>query len=272
MAIVVAILLLPSLASAAEPFTATVVRVKDGDSLVVRHDNKQIDIRLEGIDCPELHQAYGQKAKQVTADLTHAKTMTVQPTGTDKYERTLATIILPDGRTLNQELVRQGYAWWYRKYSKDERLAKLEAEARAAKRGLWADLNPTPPWDWRKAPREKGKLTVAEVMPSGVAIVGLLPDPVGKDEGHEAIEIGNSTDRPVDLAGWKLRDRGGNEYRLAGTVASKGKLRIVMTTPTMPLNNDGDTVMLIDPAGVLRCRVDYTAEQVRAGTWVEFDR
>ena len=105
-------------------------------------------------------------------------------------------------------------------------------------------------------------------MPNGVEIVGLLPDPVGRDEGHEAVEIGNSTDQPVDLAGWKLRDRAGNEYRLAGTVAAKGRLRIVMTTATMPLNNDGDTVLLIDPAGVVRSRAVYVGEQVQTGIWI----
>ena len=234
-----------------------------GDSFVVLHDNEQIEIRLEGIDCPELHQAFGQKAKQATSDLVAGKTVTVQPTGTDQYNRTLANVILPDGRNLNQELVRHGYAWWFRKYSKDQTLAKLEAEARKKKLGLWADPNPTPPWEWRKAASEKP--AVSDVVLNGVAITGLLPDPKGRDEGQEAVEIGNSTDQPVDLAGWKLRDRAGNEYRLAGTVAPKGQLRIVMTTPTMPLNNDGDTVLLIDPAGVVRSRVEYTGEQVQRG-------
>jgi endonuclease YncB( thermonuclease family) len=256
---------------AAEPFTATVVKVKDGDSLVVLRDNKQIDIRLEGIDCPELHQAYGQKAKQATSQLAAGKTVTVQSTGTDKYGRTLANIILPDGRSLSQELVRQGCAWWFKKYSKDQALAKMEVEARQKKIGLWADPNPTAPWDWRKAQKDKGKPAVGELVPNGVAVVGLLPDPVGRDEGHEAVEIGNSTDQPIDLAGWKLRDRAGNEYRLAGTVVAKRRLRIVMTTATMSLNNDGDTVMLIDPAGVLRSRVEYGKDQVRVGKWVEFN-
>lgn len=84
-------------------------------------------------------------------------------------------MLLPDGRSLNQELVRQGYAWWYRKYSKDERLAKLESEARAAKRGLRSAPNPTPPWDWRKAQKDKGKATSTEIVPSGITIAGLLP-------------------------------------------------------------------------------------------------
>jgi endonuclease YncB( thermonuclease family) len=263
------LLLLPALAPAAEPFTAQVVRVKDGDTIVVLHGNQQIDIRLEGIDCPELRQAFGQRARQATSGLTQGKTVTVHPTGTDRYERTLANIILPDGRNLNQELVRQGWAWWYRKYSKDQGIGKLEAEARAAKWGLWADPNPIPPWDWRAAQKNSGKPVLGEVIFNGVVVVALLPDPAGRDEGNEAVEIGNSTDNPVDLAGWRLVDKAGNQYDLAGTVAAKGRLRIVMTEPTMPLNNDGDTVWLIDPAGVLRCRVEYNADRVRVGKWVE---
>jgi endonuclease YncB( thermonuclease family) len=56
---------------------------------------------------------------------------------------------LPDGRSLNQELVRAGYAWWFRRYSADPVLARLEADARRARRGLWADPRPTPPWEYR---------------------------------------------------------------------------------------------------------------------------
>jgi len=59
-------------------------------------------------------------------------------------------VILADGRVINEELVQAGLAWWYRRYSpNDERLAQLEADAKAAKRGLWADAEPVPPWEWR---------------------------------------------------------------------------------------------------------------------------
>jgi endonuclease YncB( thermonuclease family) len=69
---------------------------------------------------------------------------------TDRYGRTVAEIILPDGRNLNQEIVRAGFAWWYVKYAcHDAELERLEAEARAAGRGLWADKEPTPPWEFR---------------------------------------------------------------------------------------------------------------------------
>jgi len=69
----------------------------------------------------------------------------------DKYERTLADVLLPDGMNLNQELVKQGWCWWYRKHAPgDTVLEGLETEARDARRGLWADPHPVPPWVCRK--------------------------------------------------------------------------------------------------------------------------
>ncbi len=77
-----------------------------------------------------------------------------QDYGPDKYGRTIADVILPDGRVLNHELVKAGFAWWYRTYAPDDELLKqLEHEARAAKRGLWADANPVPPWEYRRLRR-----------------------------------------------------------------------------------------------------------------------
>ncbi len=70
---------------------------------------------------------------------------------TDRYGRTGAEVTLPDSRSLNQEMVRRGMAWWHRKYAPaDRELAGLEAETRAAKRGLWAQAGAVPPWNWRK--------------------------------------------------------------------------------------------------------------------------
>ena len=112
---------------------------------------------------------------------------------------------------------------------------------------------------------DTGKPAVGEVVINAVEIVGLLPDPVGRDEGDEAVEIANGTAQPIDLAGWRLVDEAGNQYRLAGT--GKGAATDRDDGVTMPLNNDGDTVMLIDPAGVLRSRVEYNAGEVRAGKW-----
>jgi hypothetical protein len=68
----------------------------------------------------------------------------------DRYGRLVGDVFTPDGESLNAELVRAGFAWWYRRYApKNTKLAALEVEARAAKRGLWVDTNPIPPWEFR---------------------------------------------------------------------------------------------------------------------------
>ncbi len=114
------------------------------------HNGKGERIRLHGIDCPEKRQAFGNRAKQFTSGRVFGKTVTVTVMDVDRYGRTVGEVILPDGKVLNHELVRAGLAWWYRKYAPDDgTLAQLEADARAAKRGLWADAEPVPPWEWR---------------------------------------------------------------------------------------------------------------------------
>ena len=135
--------------AAAEEFTARVVGVTDGDTLTVLHDRRSATVRLLGVDAPEKRQAYGDRAKRFTADLAFDRTVTVRTSGRDRYGRLLGEVVLPDGRSLNQELVRAGYAWWFRRYSRDGRLARLEEEARAGRRGLWADQAPQAPWDYR---------------------------------------------------------------------------------------------------------------------------
>ena len=132
----------------------TVVRVRDGDSIVVMRDGVGIEVRLVGIDCPELAQAFGRKAKSSTADLAFGKTVRLVAKGKDRYGRELAEVILPDGRSLNRELVAAGLAWWYRKYSTDRTLEALELAARRAHRGLWSDTGAVAPWDFRAAGRQ----------------------------------------------------------------------------------------------------------------------
>jgi micrococcal nuclease len=110
-------------------------------------------ICLNGIDCPEQGQAFGAQAKQFTSDLALGKEVRVKVKKYDRNGRTIGDVILPDGLNLNQELVQAGMACWFRRYSDDSTLKQLEEEARAAKRGLWADPNPMPPWDFRKPKR-----------------------------------------------------------------------------------------------------------------------
>lgn len=103
-----------------------------------------------GSIAPEKKQQFGTRAKQFTSEQAFGKVVTVKESGRDRYGRTLAEVILPDGRSLNKALLKAGLAWWFRKYSKDISLGDLEDEARLAKRGLWADKEPVPPWEWRR--------------------------------------------------------------------------------------------------------------------------
>ncbi len=133
----------------AADFSGRVVGVSDGDTITVMHNGKGERIRLHGIDCPEKRQAFGKRAKQFTSNLVFAKTVTVQALDLDRYGRTVGVVLLPDGRSLNHELVRAGLAWMYRRYTNDQSLSDLEEKARVARRGLWVDANPIPPWEWR---------------------------------------------------------------------------------------------------------------------------
>lgn len=138
-------------ANAFADFTGKVVAVKDGDTVEVMREGVAVCVRLNGIDCPEKGQAFGQRAKKFTSDLCFGRRVEVMEKGRDRYGRTIGEVMLEDGRNLNQELVRSGMAWWYRKYAeKDTNLESLERHAREARTGLWVDADPTPPWNWRK--------------------------------------------------------------------------------------------------------------------------
>lgn len=132
-------------------FTGEVVGVIDGDTIEVLHNGKAQRVRLHGIDCPEKGQPFGNNAKQASSALVFAQNVTLEVHGKDKYGRVLADVLLADGTNVNQELVKEGMCWWYRKYAPgDTFLEGLEHEAQMSQKGLWIDPVPIPPWEWRK--------------------------------------------------------------------------------------------------------------------------
>lgn len=130
---------------------AMVVSISDGDTLTVLHDRHQVKIRLAEIDAPEKRQPFGAKSRQSLADLCFNVQAEIRPVKRDRYGRTVARVSC-NGNDVSATQLKAGMAWVYVKYSTDPTLLPLEAEARAAKRGLWADAAPIPPWDWRKMP------------------------------------------------------------------------------------------------------------------------
>jgi len=137
----------------AEEFTGRVVGVADGDTITVLAGVEPRRVRLAGIDAPEKGQPFGRRAKQAVSRLAAGRMVRVVVRGQDRYGRTLGEVRLPDGASLNERLVEEGWAWRYTRYSKDPRLAELEAAARRSRRGLWVDPGAVPPWEFRIANR-----------------------------------------------------------------------------------------------------------------------
>ena len=152
----------PSPAAGGSTLTGRVVRVADGDTLtVLDNTNTQHRIRLQGIDAPESHQAFGTRSKQSLSDMVFGKTVTVEYYKTDQYGRIVGKILL-DGKDIDLEQVKAGMAWHYKEYEREqtpadrELYARAEAEARSARRGLWADADPVEPSEFRREERERG--------------------------------------------------------------------------------------------------------------------
>jgi endonuclease YncB( thermonuclease family) len=145
------LLLSPAFPVSAEEFAAVVTGVLDGATLQTRRTGGEERIRLNGVDCPVLSQPFGRRAQEFTAGLALGKAVMVRIAGLDEKGQPLGEVFLADGANLGHALLKAGLAWWHRKQAPDnDSLWKLEAEARNAKRGLWEDPDPVPPWEWRK--------------------------------------------------------------------------------------------------------------------------
>ncbi len=143
-------------AAGRQSFNGGVVSIADGDTVTVLDANDtQHRIRLEGIDAPESHQAFGEQSRQSLAEMISGKEVTVSYQKTDQYGRLVGKIVL-DGRDINLEQVKAGMAWHYKFYENEqtpadrELYAKAESSARAARRGLWQDPNPVEPYQFRQ--------------------------------------------------------------------------------------------------------------------------
>jgi endonuclease YncB( thermonuclease family) len=142
-------LLVAVLLAGCADLSSRIVRVSDGDTVTAMKDGGEIKVRLVEIDAPEKAQAYGAASTNALTGLCLNKLATLEERGKDRYGRTLARVYC-DGIDANREQVRLGMAWVYRRYtSKDSPLYAVEDEAKAARRGLWADTDPLPPWEWR---------------------------------------------------------------------------------------------------------------------------
>jgi len=168
-----------------------VTRVIDGDTinLFLFNSASIVRSRLNGIDCPEKGQPFYEDATKYTSNLCLYKQVGVIKYDKDKYGRLIVDIILPDGKNLCEEIVRAGYAWWYHLYSDNLVLKQLENEARIARRGLWSQTNPMPPWEFRK-------LDTTDKVVENDSNEKMITYPAGTDEKKSKIEIVDWNNRP----------------------------------------------------------------------------
>lgn len=138
--------------ASADTYTAKVIKIIDGDTVVVLKDDKtQIKLRLAEIDAPEKHQPWGNRSRKAISNLIFGHKVKVIVSGQDRYGRSIAHLKI-HGMDVNQEMITTGNAWVYKKYSKDQKLLAAEKTARKQKIGLWS-LTPDeilPPWEFRR--------------------------------------------------------------------------------------------------------------------------
>ncbi len=132
----------------------TVIKVHDGDTFeIALAKDETLKVRVAYIDTPELGQPFGLESKNFTYRSLFNKKACIEVKYKDPYGRSVAWVQLANGKILNEELLRNGLAWHFKRYSHDGALQELEDLAHRKKIGIWSTLEPTAPWEWRKEHR-----------------------------------------------------------------------------------------------------------------------
>ena len=162
--------LLPALLrpAAAEQLSGRVVGISDGDTLTLLVSRREVRIRLHGIDAPEKAQPFGTRARQRLSALAFGKAARVDVRDRDRYGRTVG-VVWVDRTEANRQLVTEGLAWAYRRYSKE--YVREEERARQQKRGLWSERSAVPPWDWRRGKQPERAKAPGLALPGPAAPV-----------------------------------------------------------------------------------------------------
>lgn len=141
---------------AAADLEGRVIAVPDGDTLTIRARGENFRVGLDGVDAPEIGQAYGKSARRSLAQLCRGKDASVVERGKDEDGRILGSVRCGEV-DVNAEQVRRGLAWVHLRYLPlGSPLYEFEANARLRRVGLWRAAKPVPPWEWRAGNAKKG--------------------------------------------------------------------------------------------------------------------
>ena len=162
-----------------ETFTAKIIAVLDGDTVLIRRAAGVTKIRLAEIDAPEVAhagmggkpphsqkaQAFGAASQHSLSDMVLGKQVKITSQAVDQYGRMVAHLSM-DGLDVNAEQIRRGMAWEYSSFHSNKTLLALQEEARKNSLGLWEQSAPTPPWIWRKQHPDTAPANAKTAAPS----------------------------------------------------------------------------------------------------------
>lgn len=222
------------------------LEIIDGDSLRVEIDGEVVNVRLVGINAPELNDCQGRAAQEALVDIVGDSAVEVSGQDLDRYGRLLGEVRVRD-TDVNGEMVRQG--WALAIHGSGDRLLGAAAQAASAGLGLW---DPTA-GDCRQP---EGQIEVVDA--------DINPD--GPDDGHlnqELVVLANVGESTVDLESWILRDEStGNRLVLPAQELGVGMEVTVHTgcgaatatdiywcSDNPVWSNGGDTVLILGPGG-----------------------
>lgn len=140
-----------------DQFSTDVFEVVDGDSIRLATTTGDVNLRLASVDAPEWSQKSGQAAKRHLQKLTAGRPATFLQIDTDRYDRPVVFMFVANGNQqidVNAQMVADGYAWHAIVYSSSERLEFLQRQAMNLRLGLWGDIDPVPPWEFRARKRK----------------------------------------------------------------------------------------------------------------------
>jgi endonuclease YncB( thermonuclease family) len=153
-----AMLIFTSMATTAGTLVGNVIGITDGDTLTLLVDRQAYKVRIAGIDAPERRQAWGEKSKTNLSRLAFNQKAVADCPKVDRWGRQICKVTV-NAVDIGLEQIKDGMAWWYRKYSKEQSAdgqsayESAELMAKLRRLGLWSNTNPVPPWDFRRGDR-----------------------------------------------------------------------------------------------------------------------
>jgi endonuclease YncB( thermonuclease family) len=170
-------------ASSSSPLTGTVTRIVDGDTIDLVDDNSTPHrVRLQSIDAPEFRQAFGKASRLNLETLISGRRVSVEWHKVDQHNRIVGKILL-DAHDICLEQVKAGLAWHYKQFEDEQSEVdrklydEAEQKARAEHLGLWQDVSPLAPWEFRhngNSDKANAKTDTANSIPPSQGTAGAI--------------------------------------------------------------------------------------------------